>query len=45
LLVNEEEKYDIEDCDPVVNAFELVEILDELNRTENMSALVRRMRK
>ena len=47
LLVNDEEKYDVIDCDPHIDAKELVEILEELNGTdrEDMSMLVRRMRK
>ena len=47
LLVNDEEKYDVIDCDPNIDAKELVEILEELNGTdrEDMSMLVRRMRK
>jgi hypothetical protein len=44
LSVNEEEKYDIMDCVPSIEVTELMEILDNLNRDEDMSALVRRMR-
>ena len=47
LLVNDEEKYDIFDCDPNIDAKELADILEELNESdrEDMSMLVRRMRK
>jgi hypothetical protein len=45
LSVNEEERYDIVDCDPSIDVTELMEILENLNRDEDMSALVRRMRK
>ena len=47
LLVNDDEKYDIVDCDPEIDAVELKEILEELNRSggEDISILARRMRK
>mmetsp|Transcript_13823 Transcript_13823/g.28529 ORF Transcript_13823/g.28529 Transcript_13823/m.28529 type:complete len:263 (+) Transcript_13823:76-864(+) len=47
LIVNEEEKYDITNCNPKVNAIELVDILDELNESggEDISILARRMRR
>lgn len=47
LFVNDEEKYDIANCNPKVNAIELIEILDELNESggEDFSILARRMRK
>lgn len=45
LSVNEKEKYDIIDCVPSIEVTELMEILENLNRDEDMSALVRRMRK
>ncbi len=47
LIVNEEEKYDITNCNPKVDAIELVDILDELNESgrEDISILARRMRK
>jgi len=48
LDVNDEEKYDIVDCDPNIDVKILVDILEELNRTDlaaDMSMLVRRMRR
>ena len=47
LLVNDDEKYDIVDCDPEIDAVELKDILGELNRSggEDISILARRMRK
>jgi Chromosome segregation protein Spc25 len=45
LLVDEEDKFDIVECQPTIEATELIEILAELNRTEDMSALARQMRK
>jgi hypothetical protein len=46
-LVNDEEKYDIIECKPNIDAKVIVDILEELNGTdrEDMSMLVRRMRK
>ncbi|MGK3733167.1 MAG: hypothetical protein ACI8RD_000408, partial [Bacillariaceae sp.] len=46
-LVNDEEKYDIIECNPNIDAKVLADILEELNGTdrEDMSMLVRRMRK
>lgn len=44
-MVDEDDKFDIVECQPIINATELVEILTELNRTEDMSALARSMRK
>lgn len=47
LIVNDEERYDITNCNPKVNAIELIDILDELNESggEDISVLARRMRK
>jgi hypothetical protein len=47
LLVNDDEKYDITNCDPQIDAMELVDILEELNESggEDISILARRMRK
>lgn len=47
LDINDEEKYDIVDCDPNIDVKTLVDILEELNGTDraDMSMLVRRMRK
>lgn len=47
LIVNDEEKYDITNCNPKVDAMELVDVLDELNESggEDISILARRMRK
>ena len=47
LIVNDEEKYDITNCNPKVNAIDLIDILDELNESggEDISILARRMRK
>lgn len=45
LLVDEEEKYEIVDCNPAIDGNELTEIARELNHTEDMSLLVRHMRK
>jgi hypothetical protein len=44
LIVDEEDKFDVVDCQPTIDASELVGILDDLNLTEDMSALARRMR-
>jgi hypothetical protein len=45
LIVDEDDKFDIVECQPKVEATELLDILDDLNRSEDMSALARRMRK
>lgn len=47
LIVNDEEKYDITNCNPKVDAMELVDVLDELNESggEDISILARRMRR
>jgi len=47
LDINDEEKYDIVDCDPNVDVNVLVDILKELNGSDraDMSMLVRRMRR
>jgi hypothetical protein len=47
LIVNDEERYDITNCNPKVNAIELIDILDELNESggEDISVLARRMRR
>ena len=47
LLVNEEEKYDVINCDPKIDASTLADILGELNESggEDISILARRMRK
>ena len=47
LIVNDEEKYAITNCNPKVDAIELVDVLDELNESggEDISILARRMRK
>jgi len=47
LDINDEEKYDIVDCDPNIDVKTLVDILEELNGTDraDMSMLVRRMRR
>lgn len=47
LFVNDDEKYDIIDCDPIIDGKILKDILEELNEKEreDMSLLVRRMRK
>ena len=47
LLVNDDEKYDIANCNPKIDDDELIEILDELNGSggEDISILARRMRK
>jgi hypothetical protein len=47
LLVNEDEKYDVTNCDPKIDEMELIDILEELNESggEDISILARRMRK
>jgi len=47
LFVNDDEKYDIIDCDPIIDGKILKDILEELNEKEreDMSLLVRRMRR
>lgn len=47
LLVNDDEKYDIANCNPQIDAMELEDILEELNESggEDISILARRMRK
>ncbi|KAG7361399.1 chromosome segregation protein Spc25 [Nitzschia inconspicua] len=45
LIVDDQDKFDIVECQPEIEATELVDILTELNRTEDMSALTRRMRR
>jgi hypothetical protein len=47
LLVNDDEKYDIANCKPQIDAMELEDILEELNESggEDISILARRMRK
>ncbi|KAG7355813.1 chromosome segregation protein Spc25 [Nitzschia inconspicua] len=45
LIVDDQDKFDIVECQPAIEATELVDILTELNRTEDMSALTRRMRR
>jgi Chromosome segregation protein Spc25 len=45
LIVDEDDKFDIVECQPAMEATELVDILTELNRTEDMASLARRMRK
>jgi hypothetical protein len=45
LLVDDEEKYEIVDCHPPIDDTELTTIARELNNTEDMSLLVRHMRK
>ena len=47
LVVNDDEKYDIINCEPKIDAIDLVEILEELNGSggEDISILARRMRK
>lgn len=45
LIVNEQEKYDIVDCKPALDAADLVKLLQDLNETEDTSSLVRRMSK
>ena len=45
LIVDEDDKYDIMDCDPDIPAAKLEGVLDELNQTEDMSALARSMSK
>ncbi len=41
--MNDNDKYDILDCQPTVNAVLLVELANVLNETDDMSYLVRRM--
>jgi len=47
LLVNDDEKYDIANCNPQIDAMELEDILEELNESggEDISILARRMRR
>lgn len=45
VIVDEQDKYDVVDCEPALEAGYLVEILEELNRTEDMAALARSMSK
>jgi len=47
LVVNDDEKYDIINCEPKIDAIDLVEILEELNGSggEDISILARRMRR
>lgn len=47
LLVNDDEKYDIANCKPQIDAMELEDILEELNESggEDISILARRMRR
>lgn len=45
LQVNENDKYDITDCQPTVDVSLLVELANVLNETDDMSYLVRRMRR
>ena len=47
LLVNDEEKYEVANCNPKVDAMELIDIVEELNESggEDISILARRMRK
>ena len=47
LRVNDDEKYDVYNCEPNIDSNELAEILEELNGSEreDMSMLARRMRK
>jgi len=45
LAVDKEDKYEITDCSPPLDARFLMEVADVLNKTEDMSFLVRKMRK
>jgi hypothetical protein len=45
LQVDDEDKYEIANCQPSIDAAILVEICNRLNDTDDMSYLVRRMRK
>lgn len=47
LLVNDEEKYEVANCNPKIDAMELIDIVEELNESggEDISILARRMRK
>jgi len=47
LFVNDEEKYDVADCDPNIDIKELAEILEKVNELESddLSMLIRNMRK
>jgi hypothetical protein len=45
LVVTEQEKFDIAECQPQIGALELAQILEDLNDTEDMSTLARRMSK
>jgi hypothetical protein len=45
LIVDEDDKFDVVECQPTIEATQLIEIVAELNRTEDMSVLARRMRK
>ena len=44
LFVNEEDKYEVSNCEPAVDAAILVDVANKLNESDDMAYLVQEMR-
>lgn len=45
LFVNEDDKYEVSNCEPALDAAVLVDVADKLNTSDDMAYLVQKMRK